>query len=95
VGLAVGGTARALARILGGRCGARKRDALADRFAAEGVCAATRGLDISPDRGSTLLGGTLVLSEVSRRLDAKLTVGRGGLSEGVALALARVASAAA
>jgi exopolyphosphatase/guanosine-5'-triphosphate,3'-diphosphate pyrophosphatase len=95
VGLAVGGTARALARILGVRFGARKLDALADRFAAEGVCTVTRGLDISPERGSTLLGGTLVLSEVSRRLDTKLTVGRGGLREGVALALARVASAAA
>ena len=43
----------------------------------------------------TLLGGTLVLAEVARRLDTKLEVGRGGLREGAARALARLESAAA
>jgi exopolyphosphatase / guanosine-5'-triphosphate,3'-diphosphate pyrophosphatase len=93
--LAVGGTARALAKAVGPRFGSRKLDTLADRIASEGAVAVTNDLDISPGRIETLLGGTLVLSEVARRLDAKLEVGGGGLREGAALALARVESVAA
>lgn len=93
--LAVGGTARAVAKVLGPRFGARKLDALADRIALEGAAAVTAGLDVTPGRSETLLGGTLVLAEVARRLDAKLEAGHGGVREGAALALARVASAAA
>ena len=55
----------------------------------------TSGLDVSQSRIETLLGGTLVLAEVAGLLDVKLEVGRGGLREGAALALARVESAAA
>jgi exopolyphosphatase/guanosine-5'-triphosphate,3'-diphosphate pyrophosphatase len=93
--LAVGGTARALAKVIGPRFGPRKLDALADRIAAEGATAVTAGLDITPGRIQTLLGGTLVLSGVSSRLESKLDVGGGGLREGAALALSRVQSAAA
>lgn len=93
--VAVGGTARAVAKVLGPRFGARKLDALAERIAHAGPQAVTTGLDITPERIETMLGGTLVLSEVARRLDAKLAVGRAGLREGVTLALARVETAAA
>jgi exopolyphosphatase/guanosine-5'-triphosphate,3'-diphosphate pyrophosphatase len=93
--LTVGGTARAVAKVIGPRFGARKLDELAERIAREGAAATTAGLDVTPGRSETLLGGTLVLSEVARRLDSKLEVGRGGLREGAALALARVESAAA
>jgi exopolyphosphatase / guanosine-5'-triphosphate,3'-diphosphate pyrophosphatase len=92
---AVGGTARALGKIIGPRFGARKLDALAERLVRERAAVVTTGLDITPDRIETLLGGTLVLSEIAQRLDAKLEIGRGGLREGAALALARVESAAA
>lgn len=95
VALAVGGTARAVGKVLGPRFGARKLDELAERIVRDGVEATTAGLDITPGRVETLLGGTLVLAEVARRLDSKLEVGRGGLREGAALALARVESAAA
>jgi exopolyphosphatase / guanosine-5'-triphosphate,3'-diphosphate pyrophosphatase len=93
--LAVGGTARAVGRIVGARFGAGKLDALADRIAAEGHESVGAGLDVTPTRLETLLGGTLVLAELARRLDTKLEVGRGGLREGAARALARVESAAA
>src|SRR5262245_51707548 len=93
--LAVGGTARAVGRIVGQRFGAGKLDALADRIAAQGHESAGVGLDVTVARFETLLGGTLVLAELARRLDTKLEVGRGGLREGAALALARVQSAAA
>lgn len=95
VALAVGGTARALARVLGPRFGPRKLDALADRIVEMGPSQVPRWLDVTPARSETLLGGTLVLGEVARRLESKLEVGRGGLREGAVLALARVESAAA
>ena len=50
---------------------------------------------ITNERAETLLGGTLVLAAVAERLDCELEVGRGGLREGAALALARPALAAA
>ena len=93
--LAVGGTARAVAKVVGRRFGVRKLDGLADEIVRRGAVASTAGLDITPGRIETLLGGTLVLSEVARRLDSKLEVGRGGLREGAALALVRAQSAAA
>ena len=93
--LAVGGTARAVAKVVGPRFGVRKLDGLADEIVRRGAVATTAGLDITAGRIETLLGGTLVLSEVARRLDSKLEVGRGGLREGAALALVRAQSAAA
>ena len=93
--LAIGGTARAVAKITGERFGQKKLDALADQIARAGVASLVRGLDITPERTETLLGGTLVLAEVARRLAAKFAVGSGGLREGVALALAREQSVAA
>lgn len=95
VALAVGGTARALGKILGPHYGSGKLDALADRIVDVGPDRITRWLDVTPARSETLLGGTLVLAEISRRLEAKLEVGRGGLREGAVLALARAESAAA
>ena len=93
--LAVGGTARAVSKVIGPRFGARKLDELAERIVREGAAATTAGLDVTPGRSETLLGGTLILAEVARRLESKLEVGRGGLREGAALALARAVSAAA
>jgi exopolyphosphatase / guanosine-5'-triphosphate,3'-diphosphate pyrophosphatase len=93
--LVVGGTARAIGRIVGRRYGASELDELAEtltRTSAEKVAAP---FGVTAERTQTLLGGTLVLAEIARRLDCKLKVGRGGLREGAALALARQASAVA
>ena len=87
--------ARAVGRIVGPRFGAGKLDALADRIATDGHESVGAGLDVTPTRLETLLGGTLVLAELARHLDTKLEVGRGGLREGAVRALARVESAAA
>jgi exopolyphosphatase/guanosine-5'-triphosphate,3'-diphosphate pyrophosphatase len=92
--LAVGGTARAVARVLGSSYDAVELDALADRLVRKGP-EAVMGLDITPGRLETLLGGTLVLAEVSRRLGEGLVLGRGGLREGAALALGRAEAVAA
>ena len=87
--LVVGGTARAVGRIVGRRFGRAELDELVatlSRVPAESVTA-THG--ITPERAHTLLGGTLVLDELAGRLGTSLEVGRGGLREGAALALAR------
>ena len=93
--LAIGGTARAVAKILGPRFGPKKLDTLAERLARLGAARVIGSRDITRERAETLLGGTLVLAEVSRRLDVKLDVGSGGVREGAALAFAREQSAAA
>jgi exopolyphosphatase / guanosine-5'-triphosphate,3'-diphosphate pyrophosphatase len=93
--IAVGGTARAVAKLLGPRFGPKKLDTLANRLARLGPASVIGDLDITPQRGETLLGGTLVLAEIARLLRTKLEVGRGGVREGAALSLAREQSAAA
>ena len=94
--LAVGGTARALGRITGRRrFRAGALDDLAKSIAKKGVARVADGAGITAERAETLLGGTLVLAEVARILDAPLEVGRGGLREGAALSLARASAAVA
>jgi exopolyphosphatase / guanosine-5'-triphosphate,3'-diphosphate pyrophosphatase len=93
--LAVGGTARALARIVGRRLGSDRLDELVTTLSQTTVRALTKDYGITPQRAETLLGGTLVLAEISRRLDSELEVGRGGLREGAAIALAGSAAVAA
>ena len=95
VTLAVGGTARALGRLLGRRYGVSQLEELAAKLVAEGPARVTKGTEITPERAETLLGGTLVLAELAGRLGTRLEVGRGGLREGAALALARAEAVAA
>ena len=87
--LVVGGTARAIGRIAGRRYGARELEKLIAKLTESPAEKITEPHGITPERTHTLLGGTLVLSELARRLDRKLEVGRGGLREGAALSLAR------
>ena len=93
LGLAAGGTARALRRVTG-------------TFDAEGLAAAIEALaglkrskiskryGIPPQRAATLLAGTILLAEAQRRLGLPLGVAEGGLREGSALALFRESVAA-
>ena len=93
--LAVGGTARAVGRLVGRRFGEDELSKLAKALVRKGPHAVVAGTGITPDRAETLLGGTLVLAEVTRLLGTRLEVGRGGLREGAALALAHEAAAVA
>lgn len=93
--LAVGGTARAVGRVLGKRFGVESLEELAAQLSTVPVEQITEPHGITRERAETLLGGTLVLAEIGRRLDSDLEVGRGGLREGAALALARAEAAAA
>lgn len=87
--LAVGGSARGLRRLLGTRnLGPDElQSAIRElRKRPSNEIAIEHGLD--PERARTLLGGALILSEVTLRLAVPLVVGRGGVREGAALALA-------
>jgi exopolyphosphatase/guanosine-5'-triphosphate,3'-diphosphate pyrophosphatase len=93
--LAVGGTARAVARAIGPRFGADDLEALADRLALLPSRKIADRLGVTGPRAQTLLGGTLVLCEIARLVVTDLELGRGGLREGAALALARAEAVAA
>jgi exopolyphosphatase/guanosine-5'-triphosphate,3'-diphosphate pyrophosphatase len=87
--IAVGGSARGLRRLLDTRTlDAQTLDdairQLRKRPSAE--VAEEHGID--SERARTLLGGALILAEVQHRLAIPLVVGRGGVREGAALALA-------
>jgi exopolyphosphatase/guanosine-5'-triphosphate,3'-diphosphate pyrophosphatase len=88
VALAVGGTARALARSAGERLDVDAIDAVVAACAGRSVAKTARALELDPARAATLVGGAILLGEVARLLDRDLRVVRGGVREGAALALA-------
>jgi exopolyphosphatase/guanosine-5'-triphosphate,3'-diphosphate pyrophosphatase len=87
--LAVGGSARGLRKLLGTRNLGREelQDAVRQLRKSPSTEIAA-GCGIGPERARTLLGGALILSEVNLRLAVPVVVGRGGVREGAALALA-------
>jgi exopolyphosphatase/guanosine-5'-triphosphate,3'-diphosphate pyrophosphatase len=87
--LVVGGTARAVGRIVGKRFGVAELDDLVATLTSVRAEKVTASHGVTEERAHTLLGGTLVLDELARRLGTNLEVGRGGLREGAALSLAR------
>jgi exopolyphosphatase / guanosine-5'-triphosphate,3'-diphosphate pyrophosphatase len=93
--LAVGGTARAVAGIVGRRYGADALDGLVARLVKRTPSEISTRFGVTRARAETLLGGTLVLAEMARLVDSELELGRGGLREGAALALADAEAAAA
>lgn len=93
--LAVGGTARAIGRIVGKQFGVDELEQLVSTLSTAPAKFIAEPRGVTPERAETLLGGTLVLAEIARRLDSDLEVGRAGLREGAALALARTEAAAA
>jgi len=92
--LAVGGSARALKRIAGGRLSRddleRALALLAETPAAELV----RRFGIDADRVGTLPAGAVILTELQSRLATPLRVVRGGVREGALLELSRRRAAA-
>jgi exopolyphosphatase / guanosine-5'-triphosphate,3'-diphosphate pyrophosphatase len=91
---AVGGSARALKRIVGGRLG---RDELEEALA---LLAETPAIDVvrrfgvGADRVGTLPAGAAILTELQSRLHTPLRVVRGGVREGALLELTESRAAA-
>jgi exopolyphosphatase/guanosine-5'-triphosphate,3'-diphosphate pyrophosphatase len=93
IGLAAGGTARALRRVVDtldadglaeavGELSTLKRAKIAKRYG------------VAPQRAATLLGGAILFAEAQRRLGLPLELAGGGVREGSALALFRASAAA-
>ena len=92
--LATGGSARAVARIVGHEYGAGELERVIELLAERPASASAKALGLRPDRARTLLAGATILAEVSRLLDVPFAPSRGGIREGAAqrLAARRVAA---
>lgn len=93
LGLAAGGTARALRRVVGTMDAERIEEAIGE-LAGMKQAKIEKRYDIPPQRAATLLAGTILLGEAQRRLGLPLGVARGGVREGSALALFRESATA-
>ena len=80
--LAVGGTARALKRIAGGRLGRSELDRALSVFRSTAPAKLVRRYDVSPERAEILASGATILAAIQDRLDVPLRVVRSGLREG-------------
>jgi exopolyphosphatase / guanosine-5'-triphosphate,3'-diphosphate pyrophosphatase len=87
VTLAVGGSARALRRVAGTRLDPEELDRVLELLAATPSERLVDDYGVDPDRARTMAAGTLILSEIQRRLDTPLKVVRAGLREGALLEL--------
>ncbi len=86
--IAVGGSARAFARIVGRRFDGDDLAQAVKVISRRRAAKATRSFGIGPERAETLLAGALLLAGASRILGTGFELGRGGLREGAALELA-------
>lgn len=93
--LATGGSARAVAKLVGPVFAAEDVESAVDTFARRSSAKVARAAGIHPVRAASVLGGALLLAETSRLLDRPLELARGGVHDGAALALAGVQPSAA
>ncbi len=85
--LAVGGSARALKRIVGGRLGRTELEHALAQLGELPAAEIVRRFEIDPDRVGTLAAGAAILAELQSRLATPLRVVRGGVREGALLEL--------
>jgi exopolyphosphatase/guanosine-5'-triphosphate,3'-diphosphate pyrophosphatase len=85
IALATGGTARALRRIVGGReLSQRELHDIVETLGTRSSRQISKEFGVDRARARTLTAGTIVLSEVQRRLGMPLLVAQGGIREGAA-----------
>jgi len=87
LGVAVGGSARALGKMIGPQLDVDTLDDAVTLLARGPAARATGSFKITVERAETLLAGALLLGETCRALGMSLEIGRGGLREGAALEL--------
>lgn len=95
VAFAVGGSARALARLVGTRFAPALVEETIASLSRQRSTKVARVHGFEPRRARTLLAGAVLLAETAAILDRPLTLGDGGLREGAALALASEGAATA
>jgi exopolyphosphatase/guanosine-5'-triphosphate,3'-diphosphate pyrophosphatase len=93
VALAVGGSARAAAKIAGRELGRQDLEDVITLASRTPPAKLARVFGFDAARAETVLAGAIILSAVVERLEVPLHLGRGGLREGIALTLARDADA--
>jgi exopolyphosphatase/guanosine-5'-triphosphate,3'-diphosphate pyrophosphatase len=93
-GIAVGGTARALRRVVGAELTQEALLVAVRRLSKRNTRRIAKDFAVDLARASMMTAGALIFLEVQRRLGVPLQVGRGGLREGAALALLEEAAAA-
>jgi len=93
-GLAVGGSARALAKLVGPRLGERELRKALGLATARRAAKVAKAYGLDEERARVLPAGAIILTEVTLRLGVPLQLARGGLREGAALALLAQAAAA-
>jgi exopolyphosphatase/guanosine-5'-triphosphate,3'-diphosphate pyrophosphatase len=91
--LAVGGTARALRKLVGPALGPEELAAALETLSARSHAWLRRRHELSARRARVLLGGTLILAEVQRRLVVPLRVVEAGVREGALLETSERAAA--
>jgi exopolyphosphatase/guanosine-5'-triphosphate,3'-diphosphate pyrophosphatase len=95
VTFAVGGSARAVRRVIGNSRFGRDELAEAIELLAGTPAAEVAGrFDIEPGRARTLPAGAVILAGIADLLDTRLRIGRGGVREGAAVELERRRAAA-
>jgi exopolyphosphatase/guanosine-5'-triphosphate,3'-diphosphate pyrophosphatase len=93
--IAVGGTARALRKIVGDDLGDETLLLAVRRLSKKSSRKIAKEYGVDETRARTMTAGALIFLEIHRRLTVPLQVGRGGVREGAALALLANAEAAA
>ena len=81
-GLAVGGSARALKRLVGGRLGADELDYALSLLELTPAADLVERYGVNPSRAEILPAGATILTAIQARLDTSLRVVRAGLREG-------------
>jgi exopolyphosphatase / guanosine-5'-triphosphate,3'-diphosphate pyrophosphatase len=95
VGLAAGGTARALRRLVGDELGPLELEAAIGILRGRRSSRVAKVYGIDRGRARTLIAGALILEAVQCRLNVPLRVSRAGLREGAVLAMLDETAAAA
>jgi exopolyphosphatase/guanosine-5'-triphosphate,3'-diphosphate pyrophosphatase len=80
--LAVGGSARAVAKIVGDELGPAELERAIEILSSRSRATVASRFRIAPQRAETLLAGTIILAEVQRRLGVAFRLGSGGVREG-------------
>jgi exopolyphosphatase/guanosine-5'-triphosphate,3'-diphosphate pyrophosphatase len=93
--LAAGGSAHAVAKVIGRVFGADDLEEVVRMAARQPALEVARTFGLRPARAQTLAAGAIVLAETARLFDQPFQLARGGLREGAALVLATAAEAAA
>jgi exopolyphosphatase/guanosine-5'-triphosphate,3'-diphosphate pyrophosphatase len=93
-GLAAGGSARALRKLIGPRLGPEELAHAFELLAQTPSTELAERFGLSHARARTLAGGALILAEIQRRLGIELEVARGGLREGALRSLLAQTAAA-